>query len=207
MSHRRIDYLNRNRIIYNRDPINDIPTKVYQWGKYYQYGTYECYELFKSKAKISSFKSLKWHLLVLKYLNPDLEDNKFKEIAYFITDKSNNFITFNIKEKYLKDMLGGLDKALKKPPVNRKRKIIFNQITNLSTTAKLKIVGQLVGRNKNIHKEDIYRCMLDINDIGDKITIKGIADMLDCSTRTIHRTIGKQLKEEKDKLNKIYEKI
>ena len=207
MSHRQIDYLNRNRIIYNRDPINDVPTKVYQWGKYYQNGTYECYELFKSKAKISSFKSLKWHLLVLKYLNPDLEDYKFKEIAYFITDKSNNFITFNIKDKYLKDMLGGLDEALKKPPVNRKRKIIFNQLTSLSTIDKLKIVGQLVGRNKNIHKEDIYRCMLDINDIGDKITIKGIADMLNCSTRTIHRTIGKQLKEEKDKLNKVYEKI
>ena len=47
MSHRRIDYLNRNRIIYNRDPINDKPTKVYHWGKYYKEGTFECYELFK----------------------------------------------------------------------------------------------------------------------------------------------------------------
>ena len=201
MSHRRIDYLNRNRIIYNRDPINDEPTQVYDWGKYYKNGTFECYELFKSRAKISSFKSLKRHLLVLRYLNPDLEDHKFKDIAYFITDKNNNFITFNIKEKYLIDMLSKLDDELDKPPVNRK--IIFNQQTNLSTDEKLKIVGQLVGRSKSIYEDDIYQCMLDINDSGNKITMNKIAKSLKCSTRTIYRTMGNQLKQEKDQLNKI----
>ena len=93
MSYRKIDYLNRNRIIYNRDPINDKPTKTFTWGKFYEYGTYECYELFKSKAKINSFKSLKWHLLVLKYLNPELEDKDFKNLAYYITNKKNIIIT------------------------------------------------------------------------------------------------------------------
>ena len=203
MSHRRIDYLNRNRIIYNRDPINDKPTKVYHWGKYYKEGTFECYELFKSKAKISSFKSLKWHLLVLRYLNSELEDHKFKELAYFITDKKNNFITFNIKEKYLLDMLDKLDNDLDKPPVNRKRKVIFKQITGLNTEEKLKIVGQLVGRSKSIYEDDIYQCMLDINDLGKKITMNKIANSLKCSTRTVYRTMGNQLKQEKDQLNKI----
>tara|TARA_B100000686_G_scaffold237169_1_gene245142 strand:+ start:43 stop:657 length:615 start_codon:yes stop_codon:yes gene_type:complete len=203
MSHRRIDYLNRNRIIYNRDPINDKPTKVYHWGKYYKEGTFECYELFKSKAKISSFKSLKWHLLVLRYLNLELEDHKFKELAYFITDKKNNFITFNIKEKYLLDMLDKLDDDLDKPPVNRKRKVIFKQITGLNTEEKLKIVGQLVGRSKSIYEDDIYQCMLDINELGKKITMNKIADSLKCSTRTVYRTMGNQLKQEKDQLNKI----
>lgn len=203
MSHRRIDYLNRNRIIYNRDPINDKPTKVYHWGKYYKEGTFECYELFKSKAKISSFKSLKWHLLVLRYLNSELEDHKFKELAYFITDKKNNFITFNIKEKYLLNMLDKLDDELDKPPVNRKRKVIFKQITGLNTEEKLKIVGQLVGRSKSIYEDDIYQCMLDINDLGKKITMNKIANSLKCSTRTVYRTMGNQLKQEKDQLNKI----
>jgi len=203
MSHRRIDYLNRNRIIYNRDPINDKPTKVYHWGKYYKEGTFECYELFKSRAKISSFKSLKWHLLVLRYLNSELEDLKFKELAYFITDKKNNFITFNIKEKYLLDMLDKLDDDLNKPPVNRKRKVIFKQLTGLNTEEKLKIVGQLVGRSKSIYEDDIYQCMLDINELGKKITMNKIADSLKCSTRTVYRTMGNQLKQEKDQLNKI----
>ncbi len=203
MSHRRIDYLNRNRIIYNRDPINDRPTKVYHWGKYYKEGTFECYELFKSRAKISSFKSLKWHLLVLRYLNRELDDHKFKKLAYFITDKKNNFITFNIKEKYLLDMLERLDDELDKPPVNRKRKVIFKQLTGLNTEEKLKIVGQLVGRSKSIYEDDIYQCMLDINDLGKKITMNKIAKSLKCSTRTVYRTMGNQLKQEKDQLNKI----
>ena len=203
MSHRRIDYLNRNRIIYNRDPINDRPTKVYHWGKYYKEGTFECYELFKSRAKISSFKSLKWHLLVLRYLNSELDDDKFKKLAYFITDKKNNFITFNIKEKYLLDMLERLDDELDKPPVNRKRKVIFKQLTGLNTEEKLKIVGQLVGRSKSIYEDDIYQCMLDINDLGKKITMNKIAKSLKCSTRTVYRTMGNQLKQEKDQLNKI----
>ena len=203
MSHRRIDYLNRNRIIYNRDPSPRKATPESGTGKYYKEGTFECYELFKSKAKISSFKSLKWHLLVLRYLNSELEDHKFKELAYFITDKKNNFITFNIKEKYLLDMLDKLDNDLDKPPVNRKRKVIFKQITGLNTEEKLKIVGQLVGRSKSIYEDDIYQCMLDINELGKKITMNKIADSLKCSTRTVYRTMGNQLKQEKDQLNKI----
>ena len=66
----KLEYLNRKRIIYRRNPINDIPTSVYNWGWYYKDGTYECYELFRSSAKINTFRSLKWHLLVLWYLNP-----------------------------------------------------------------------------------------------------------------------------------------
>ena len=46
---------------------------------FYEDGTYECYELFRSKAKINTYKSLKWHLLVLWYLNPDLNRKNFKQ--------------------------------------------------------------------------------------------------------------------------------
>ena len=96
-------------------------------------------------------------------------------------------------------MLNNLE--INKPPVNRKRKLIFNQQTNLSTQEKLKIVGQLVGRNKIIYKEDIYQCMLNINELKEKITWGKIADLLDCSTRTIYRNLNFKLKQEKIKLN------
>ena len=69
MSHRKLDYLNQRRIIYRRYPLDDKPTEVYDWGWYYEHGTHQCYELFRSKAKITTYKSLKWHLLVLWYLN------------------------------------------------------------------------------------------------------------------------------------------
>ena len=74
MSHfdRNMKYLNDRRIFYRRDPVNDQPTETYDWGVVYSQGTYECYSLFRSKAKITTYKSLKWHLLVLWYLNVGL---------------------------------------------------------------------------------------------------------------------------------------
>jgi transcriptional antiterminator len=43
--------------------------------------------------------------------------------------------------------------------------------------------------------------MIDINDSGNKITISKIADILNCSSRTIHRTMCDSLKREKEILN------
>jgi len=76
MSHRNLKYLNDKRIIYKRDPINDKPTLDSKQYMYYKDGTYECYTLFASKAKITTYKSLKWHLLVLWYLNPQLDQDE-----------------------------------------------------------------------------------------------------------------------------------
>ena len=74
MSHipRNLDYLNRRHIVYRRDPINDRPSMKHKDYNFYEDGTYECYQLFRSKAKITTYKSLKWHMLVLWYLNPQL---------------------------------------------------------------------------------------------------------------------------------------
>ena len=105
MSHRKTDYLHRNRIIYRRQPITDRPSEVFTWGKFYKNGTYEYYNLFRSKAKITTYKSLKWHLLVLWYLNDQLEERNLKAVAKFICDKDNGFITFEIEPNVLNNML------------------------------------------------------------------------------------------------------
>ena len=74
MSHNRnMKYLNDHRIIYRRLPIKDKPSEVYDWGWFYKDGTHEYYNLFNSPAKITSYKSLKWHLIVLLYLNQELK--------------------------------------------------------------------------------------------------------------------------------------
>ena len=91
MSHERnMKYFNAKRVIYRREPITDIPTKVYDWGNYYENGTHECYELFRSKAKITTYKSLKWHMLVLWYLNPDLTQDNFKIVIEQENTKRSN---------------------------------------------------------------------------------------------------------------------
>ena len=48
---RKLEHLNKNRIIYRQNPITDKPTQKFDWGDYYENGTFECYDLFRSKAK------------------------------------------------------------------------------------------------------------------------------------------------------------
>ena len=199
-------YLNDNRIIYRRySP--DRPTKEYDWGWYYADGTYGYYSLFRSNAKITSYKSLKWHLLTLWYLNPQLTLEKFIELAKVISYKPNGFVTFNVNEWQLTDMVKDIfNEDLERPPNNRLRKIVFKDGTGLDTSEKLSIVGSIIGR-KRIKQEDIYDAMLHINEQGENITISKLAKALKCTPRTIHRNMGEELREEKQELNNKHEKI
>ena len=71
----------------------------------------------------------------------------------------------------------------------------------------MRIVGELVGRSKKIHPDDIYQCMLDLHDLGRKIVIAQLALWLECSTRTIHRNLNVTLRREIKLLNKQNEEI
>ena len=197
---RNLKWLNDRRIIYRKDPDTDIPTIETKQYRYYENGTYQCYHLFNSKAKITTYKSLKWHMLVLKYLNDDLLDLEFASICHFLADKENGFVTFFIKDKLLHEMIKDVINQGGDPPVNKLRKVVFKPYSGLDLSGKLKIVGQLIGRS-SINKDMIYETMLDLNDMGKKITIGRIAGLLDCSTRTIHRHMCDTLKQEKQILN------
>ena len=204
MSHyRNTKYLDNKKIVYKRDPITDKPTVQATYWNYYENGTYECYDLFRSKAKITTYKSLKWHLLVLWYLNPQLDQEEFTEIADVISSKQHGFTTFKIHPEMVRRMVYEISMLdLDEPPRNKLRKVIFKMITPLSTEDKLRIVGSIIGRAKRVHEDDIYQCMLDINDTGKKITMTQLALWLECSTRTIHRNMGEELKRDKELLNR-----
>ena len=195
---RNIKWLNDRRIIYRRDPINDKPTIQTKQYKYYENGTYECYTLFASRAKITTYRSLKWHMLVLYYLND--EPKELSNVFRFIADKENGFTTFFIKSQLLETMIEDVMIQGSDPPKNKIRKVIFKDNSGLNINEKLSIVGQLIGRKK-LTQEQIYLMMLDINDSGAKITIQYLADLLSCSTRTVHRNMSKKLKQEKQIMN------
>tara|TARA_R100000027_G_scaffold65104_1_gene59264 strand:+ start:197 stop:718 length:522 start_codon:yes stop_codon:yes gene_type:complete len=169
---------------------------------FYENGTHECYELFRSSAKITTYKSLKWHLLVLWYLNPKLNPDNFKYLAEYIVHKPNGFVSFNVSERLLEKVIYGVSMSdLDRPPKNKLRKVIFKPFTGLTKEQKLSIVGSLIGVTNKICADDIYHCMIDLNDWGKKITIGRIAGLLDCSSRTIHRHMCEDLKREKELLN------
>ena len=205
MSHRNLKYLNDNRIIYRRYS-SDIPTTSFSWGWYYKDGTHGYYAMFNSKAKINTIRSLKWHLLTLWYLNPDLDKNEFTKLANYIICKSNEFVTFNIGIKLITNIIEEVYRQdLDTPPKNRLRKIVFKDGSGLSTIEKLSLVGSIIGKSK-IKKDDIYEAMLYIHEEG-KVTVKKLSKALKCTERTIYRNMCSELKEEKSLLNKQYEKI
>lgn len=201
MSHERnIKWLHNRRIITRCYPWSDvcgIETDVY-W--YYPHGTYQCYTLFASKAKITTYRSLKWHYLVLQFLNEGIDEIELEKVFRFIADKENGFVSFFIKQTVLNAMIKEVFNTGIDPPINKMRKVIFKPGIILSINEKLSIVGKLIGRSK-ITEDVIYSAMLEINHIGEKITLNKIASNLNCSVRTLHRNMSKQLKQEKESLN------
>jgi len=204
---RNMRYLNNNRIRY-RKYSDDPPTQEFEWGWYYADGTYGYYSLFNSEAKITTLRSLKWHLLTLWWLNPEMDRRQFDTLADVICARHNEFITFNISHQFLYKVKEDIYmQDLERPPKNKLRKIVFKDGCGLDKSQKLSIVGKLAGRKMKVDEEAIYQCMIDLHDVGKKITIGRIAGLLNCSSRTIHRNMSNQLKDEKNLLNIENEKI
>jgi hypothetical protein len=190
------------RLIYRQLPTTDVPTIETKDFMFFEDGTYQCYELFRSSAKITTYRSLKWHLYVLWYLNPSLSLDDFTKLAEYISHKPNGFVSFNVPERLLNKVVNNVyESELDKPPTNKLRKVVFKPFTGLTKEQKLSIVGQLIGVTNKIQPDDIYECMIDMHDMGKKITIGRIAGLLNVSSRTIHRHMCEDLKKEKELLN------
>ena len=199
---RNLDLLNRRRVVYRREPITDVPDIENDKYMFYENGTYQCYDLFKSTAKITTYKSLKWHLIVIWYLNPSLDQDDFMLIAELIAEKTNGFVSFSMHEELLRKIVYDVSMLdLDEPPKNKLRKVIFKLHCGLAKEEKLSIVGQLIGRSNKIHPDDIYACMIDLHDLREKITIRRLSELLKVSGRTIHRHMCVELKREKEILN------
>ena len=198
---RNTKYLERHRIIFRQNPTTDQPTETFDWGWFYKDGTHQCYTLFNSRAKINTYRSLKWHLYVLWYLNPQMDQEGFSALTKHICEKRWGFVTFNASDQLRESMIYDVSlMELDTPPPNKLRKVIFKDFTGLDMRQKLSIVGKLVGRSK-ISDTEIYDAMLLVNDSGIKITVTKLAEVLGCSTRTIYRNMSNELKKEKELLN------
>jgi hypothetical protein len=200
---RNLELLNKRRVVYRRLPITDVPNIENDMYMFFENGTYQCYDLFKSTAKITTYKSLKWHLLVIWYLNPGMDQDEFMDIALDISAKTNGYVSFNVPPNLLNKIVYEVSMLdLIEPPKNKLRKVIFKLHCGLAKDEKLRIVGQLIGRSNKTHPDDVYQAMIDIHDLGQKITIKRISDVLRVSSRTVHRYMCEDLKREKELLNK-----
>ena len=199
---RKFKYLWDNRVVYRRYPITDTPDEETKYYMFYKDGTHQCYDLFRSKAKNTTWRSFYWHMMVLWHLNPEWDDAKAMEIATYLAYKPNGFTTFSMNKWNLSRLVYEVSVLdLDTPPQNKLRKIIFKPSCGLDKTEKLRIVGKLIGRLRGVQKEDIYEAMIQTNHEGDKIIISKLAQMLNVTPRTIHRHMCDELKKEKQTLN------
>ena len=199
---RRFKYLWNKQVIYRRYPITDIPDEETEHYMFYKSGTHQCYDLFRSKAKITTWKSFYWHMMVLWHLNPEWEDADAMEVATYLAYKPNGFTTFSMNKWNIARLVYEVSILdLDTPPQNKLRKIIFKPSCGLDKIEKLRIVGKLIGRLRGVQKEDIYEAMIQTNHEGNKIIISDIAKMLKVTPRTIHRHMCDELKKEKEILN------
>jgi hypothetical protein len=127
--------------------------------------------------------------------------DRHARIIRFICDKRNGFVTFKLAQQSIESVIQQTFWGGVYAPKNKARKIIFKDYCKLDFKQKMQIVGQLLGKSKQIHKDDVYECMIDLNDTGEKITWSKIAQLLDCSVRTVLRNINEELKQEKKLLN------
>ena len=199
---RRFKYLWDKQVVYRRYPITDIPDEETEHYMFYKEGTHQCYDLFRSKAKITTWRSFYWHMMVLWHLNPEWDDAKAMEIATYLAYKPNGFTTFSMNKWNLSRLVYEVSVLdLDEPPRNKLRKIIFKPNCGLDKTEKLKIVGKLIGRLRGVQKEDLYETMLLMSENEQKITIAKLADSLSVTPRTIHRHMCNELKQVKEELN------
>ena len=201
---RQFKYLINRRVVWRQDPTTDIPDEETKHYMFYKEGTYQCYDLFRSKAKITTYRSFKWHMLVLWYLNPNWDKEDALDVAIYLSYKPNGFTTFTINKWNVERLVNDVyNMELDEPPKNKLRKIVFKQFTGLDKTDKLRIVGKLIGRLRGIQPSDIYEAMLQTNYEGDKIIISKLAKMLKVTPRTIYRCMDKNpdLRKEKELLN------
>ena len=199
---RRFKYLWDNRVIYRRNPITDVPDEETQEYMFYKDGTHQCYDLFRSKAKITTWRSFYWHMMVLWHLNHKWEKKDAMDVANYLAHKPNGFTTFTMNKWNLIRLVDDVESLdLERPPQNKLRKIIFKPDCGLEKSEKLSIVGKLIGRLNGVQKEDIYETMLLINEEDQKITISKLADSLGVTPRTMHRKMCSELKQVKEELN------
>ena len=201
---RQFKYLINRRVVWRQDPTTDMPDEETDTYMFFKNGTYQCYDLFRSKAKITTYRSFKWHMLVLWYLNPEWTEHDAMDIAMYISYKPNGFTTFTINRWNVARLIDDISVMdLEEPPRNKLRKIVFKQFTGLDKIEKLRIVGKLIGRLRGVQPSDIYEAMIQINYEGDKIIISKLAKMLNVTPRTIYRCLDKHpaLREEKEILN------
>lgn len=203
----RLDYFHRRQISYKCYPYSDIPTEEKNWGWYYEDGTTQRYRLFPYKGmKITSKKSLYWHLLVIYWLNSSnmreyqtITENDFIDCCKYVCDYSSGFITSNLEDIDYYSVAKSILSSNRKP-YNKSVKFVFREGLGLSLSDKMKIISSYTNKSA-ITESKLSDAIKKIHAKGEVVTNNLLSLELNCSKRTIQRNMNKELVELRKDLN------
>ena len=199
---RNLNWLWNRRVVTLRYPTTDNPTKAFYWGWFYKDGTHQYYHLFNKPHRINTFKSYKWHIAVIKYLNNGMSFEDFTQTCLFIKEQANGFSVIDIPNNKAMIMINDVFKNnTDLCPSNKIRKVVFKVACGLETHEKLAIVGHLIGRSKRLDVKDIISSMRFIHHSGYRVSIAKIARHFNCSRNTLYAILSDEAQEEINRLN------
>lgn len=177
-----------------------------------------CYYSLKGiTSKINSFQQLTYYAEVFLFLNPDIEPDMFSGIFRILADREWGKTIRTYGKARVNQMCEEVYSEKKKPYCNNWRKIIFNPNKIISSEEKMAISGLLFSKHISISNKDVQNCVHQLILANESISDQKIAEILECSQKTVSRAMDTQTRanikesnafiKRKDKLNKIIEYI
>lgn len=188
LSRRIHDYIIHNRLVCNEELYSDTE---------YDVGDFEQRSLFFGNRKIQDSKQLMVVAVRFLYLNPNIEYEEFYDFLEYLTRYENGAVvnSFNLDKLESSAIYWyGMFLENQLEPRWLRRKIIFGK--EVSRRRKCQIIGMEFKKGKKYDDDAIVEAFNVLKYKGDRIvTLKVIAEYLECSPITLSRNVSEATKE------------
>lgn len=161
------------------------------------------YNLKDISSKVSSFEQLTYYAEVFFYLNPDINFNIFYGIFQTLGNREWGKTIRTYSKARVKNMCKEVFQDRRIPYCNQWRRIIFNPDKIIRNDEKMSICGELFKRQLSFSTEDIEKAVLQLKIAKKLISDSNIADILQCSQKTIQRNMTSAIRAEIKKSNSL----
>ncbi len=159
------------------------------------------YNLKDITSKISSFEQLTYYAEVFFYLNPDVDFKIFYGIFHTLGDREWKKTIRTYSKARILAMCQEVFEIRKQPYCSQWRRIIFNPEKKIRNDEKMSICGELFKKQLTYTVEDVEKAVLQLKLANTLINDSNIADILNCSQKTIQRNMTSAIRNDIKKSN------
>lgn len=159
------------------------------------------YNLKDISSKVSSFEQLTYYAEVFFYLNPDIDFRIFYGIFQTIGNREWGKTIRTYSKARVHKMCEEVFQNRNVPYCNQWRRIVFNPEKIIRNDEKMSICGELFKRQLSFTTEDVEKAVLQLKIAKTPISDSKIADILQCSQKTIQRHMTSAIRADIKKSN------